>query len=101
MRASKDSSQSNNSYTTNKTLSFLIITYFQVTHSHLYKILATGLRFFTFYGPIGRPDMDYFGFANMYFAGERLRSSIMVILIMTFIETLLLSSRLLRGLSNY
>ncbi|GGA65160.1 GDP-mannose 4,6-dehydratase [Ornithinibacillus halotolerans] len=40
------------------------------TYSHLYKIPATGLRFFTVYGPMGRPDMAYFGFANKYFTGE-------------------------------
>lgn len=40
------------------------------TYSHLYKIPATGLRFFTVYGPMGRPDMAYFGFANKFFAGE-------------------------------
>jgi len=40
------------------------------TYSHLYKIPATGLRFFTVYGPMGRPDMAYFGFTNKYFAGE-------------------------------
>lgn len=40
------------------------------TYSHLYKIPATGLRFFTVYGPMGRPDMAYFGFANRYFAGK-------------------------------
>ncbi|MEM4997254.1 GDP-mannose 4,6-dehydratase [Priestia sp. SB1] len=40
------------------------------TYSHLYKIPATGLRFFTVYGPLGRPDMAYFGFANKYFADE-------------------------------
>jgi UDP-glucuronate 4-epimerase len=43
------------------------------TYSHLYKIPATGLRFFTVYGPLGRPDMAYFGFANKYFAGEPIR----------------------------
>src|SRR5699024_4688857 len=32
------------------------------TYSHLYKIPITGLRFFTVYGPEGRPDMAYFGF---------------------------------------
>ncbi len=37
------------------------------TYSHLYKIPATGLRFFTVYGPMGRPDMSYFKFANQYF----------------------------------
>ncbi|MEK6263433.1 MAG: GDP-mannose 4,6-dehydratase [Clostridium sp.] len=39
------------------------------TYSHLYKIPATGLRFFTVYGPMGRPDMAYFGFTNNYFKG--------------------------------
>jgi UDP-glucuronate 4-epimerase len=43
------------------------------TYSHLYKIPSTGLRFFTVYGPMGRPDMAYFGFANKYFAGEPIR----------------------------
>ncbi|MGE4588707.1 MAG: GDP-mannose 4,6-dehydratase [Acidaminococcaceae bacterium] len=40
------------------------------TYSHLYKIPSTGLRFFTVYGPMGRPDMAYFGFTDKYFAGE-------------------------------
>lgn len=40
------------------------------TYSHLYKIPTTGLRFFTVYGPMGRPDMAYFRFADKYFAGE-------------------------------
>ncbi|HEY5556706.1 GDP-mannose 4,6-dehydratase [Acetobacterium sp.] len=40
------------------------------TYSHLYQIPATGLRFFTVYGPMGRPDMAYFGFTQKYFAGE-------------------------------
>jgi len=43
------------------------------TYSHLYKIPATGLRFFTVYGPMGRPDMAYFSFTNKYFAGEPIR----------------------------
>ena len=43
------------------------------TYSHLYDIPATGLRFFTVYGPLGRPDMAYFGFANKHFAGEPIR----------------------------
>lgn len=34
------------------------------TYAHLYKIPCTGLRFFTVYGPWGRPDMAYFKFAN-------------------------------------
>jgi len=40
------------------------------TYSHLYKIPATGLRFFTVYGPMGRPDMAYFSFTQTYFAGK-------------------------------
>ncbi|TKD70743.1 GDP-mannose 4,6-dehydratase [Pseudalkalibacillus hwajinpoensis] len=43
------------------------------TYSHLYNVPATGLRFFTVYGPMGRPDMAYFGFANKYFAGEPIK----------------------------
>lgn len=43
------------------------------TYSHLYNIPATGLRFFTVYGPMGRPDMAYFGFADKYFKGEPIR----------------------------
>ncbi|QQP69555.1 NAD-dependent epimerase [Carnobacterium sp. CS13] len=40
------------------------------TYSHLYGIPTTGLRFFTVYGPWGRPDMAYFSFANKIIAGE-------------------------------
>ncbi|MDE1549933.1 NAD-dependent epimerase/dehydratase family protein [Jeotgalibaca caeni] len=40
------------------------------TYSHLYKIPATGLRFFTVYGPMGRPDMAYFGFTDKFFNDE-------------------------------
>lgn len=43
------------------------------TYSHLYKIPSTGLRFFTVYGPMGRPDMAYFGFTDKYFKGEPIR----------------------------
>lgn len=39
-------------------------------YSKLYAIPATGLRFFTVYGPAGRPDMAYFGFTNKLLAGE-------------------------------
>lgn len=42
-------------------------------YSHLYDIPATGLRFFTVYGPWGRPDMAYFGFTNKILAGEPIR----------------------------
>lgn len=43
------------------------------TYSRLYKIPATGLRFFTVYGPMGRPDMAYYSFTQKYFAGEPIR----------------------------
>jgi UDP-glucuronate 4-epimerase len=43
------------------------------TYSYLYKIPATGLRFFTVYGPYGRPDMSYFNFTKSYFAGEPIK----------------------------
>lgn len=43
------------------------------TYSHLYKIPATGLRFFTVYGPMGRPDMAYFGFTQKYFEGKPIK----------------------------
>lgn len=39
-------------------------------YSKLYDIPTTGLRFFTVYGPMGRPDMAYFGFANRLCKGE-------------------------------
>ena len=40
------------------------------SYSHLYSIPSTGLRFFTVYGPWGRPDMAYFSFTQKMFAGE-------------------------------
>lgn len=40
------------------------------TYAHLYKIPCTGLRFFTVYGPLGRPDMAYFKFANLIYEGK-------------------------------
>jgi UDP-glucuronate 4-epimerase len=40
------------------------------SYSSLYRIPATGLRFFTVYGPMGRPDMAYFLFAQKYFKRE-------------------------------
>ena len=42
-------------------------------YSKLYNIPSTGLRFFTVYGPAGRPDMAYFGFTNKLIAGETIR----------------------------
>ncbi len=39
-------------------------------YSKLYNIPCTGLRFFTVYGPMGRPDMAYFGFTNKLIKGE-------------------------------
>jgi UDP-glucuronate 4-epimerase len=40
------------------------------SYSHLYRIPATGLRFFTVYGPWGRPDMAYFSFTQKLLKGE-------------------------------
>lgn len=42
-------------------------------YSKLYNILSTGLRFFTVYGPVGRPDMAYFGFTNKLVKGEKIQ----------------------------
>ncbi len=42
-------------------------------YSKLYDIPSTGLRFFTVYGPAGRPDMAYFGFTNKLRAGEKIQ----------------------------
>lgn len=42
-------------------------------YSKLYGIPATGLRFFTVYGPFGRPDMAYFSFTNKILAGETIK----------------------------
>lgn len=43
---------------------------FAYAYSKLYKIPSTGLRFFTVYGPLGRPDMAYFKFTNKLVKGE-------------------------------
>lgn len=68
------------------------------TYSHLYGIPTTGLRFFTVYGPFGRPDMAYFKFANkimreepitIYNHGDMYRDFTYVDDIVTGIETLL------------
>ena len=42
-------------------------------YSKLYNIPSTGLRFFTVYGPAGRPDMAYFGFTNKLIKGESIQ----------------------------
>lgn len=42
-------------------------------YSKLYNIPSTGLRFFTVYGPAGRPDMAYFGFTDKLRAGEKIK----------------------------
>ena len=46
-----------------------------IAHSYakLYNIPSTGLRFFTVYGPAGRPDMAYFGFTNKLIKGETIQ----------------------------
>jgi len=43
------------------------------TYSHIYGMAITGLRFFTVYGPYGRPDMAAFAFANKIMKGEQVR----------------------------
>ncbi|MFB5283680.1 GDP-mannose 4,6-dehydratase [Peribacillus sp. Hz7] len=43
------------------------------SYSKLYGISSTGLRFFTVYGPMGRPDMAYFGFSNKLVKGEKIQ----------------------------
>ena len=43
------------------------------SYSKLYNIPSTGLRFFTVYGPAGRPDMAYFGFTNKLLKGEMIQ----------------------------
>lgn len=42
-------------------------------YAKLYNIPSTGLRFFTVYGPAGRPDMAYFGFTNQLIKGETIK----------------------------
>ncbi len=42
-------------------------------YAKLYDIPCTGLRFFTVYGPAGRPDMAYFSFTNQLLAGEKIK----------------------------
>ncbi len=42
-------------------------------YSKLYNIPSTGLRFFTVYGPCGRPDMAYFGFTNKLLKGKKIQ----------------------------
>jgi UDP-glucuronate 4-epimerase len=46
---------------------------FAHTYSHLYGLPTTGLRFFTVYGPWGRPDMAYFLFTRAILAGEPIK----------------------------
>ena len=43
------------------------------TYSHLYDIPSTGLRFFTVYGPYGRPDMAYFSFTKKILHGDKIK----------------------------
>lgn len=43
------------------------------SYSKLYNIPSTGLRFFTVYGPAGRPDMAYFGFTNKLLKGDTIK----------------------------
>ena len=46
---------------------------FAHAYSKLYQIPSTGLRFFTVYGPAGRPDMAYFSFTNKLLKGEKIQ----------------------------
>ena len=46
---------------------------FAYCYAKLYSIPCTGLRFFTVYGPMGRPDMAYFKFTNQLLAGEKIK----------------------------
>ncbi|MBQ4020226.1 MAG: GDP-mannose 4,6-dehydratase [Erysipelotrichaceae bacterium] len=43
------------------------------TYTHLFAVKSTGLRFFTVYGPAGRPDMAYFSFTRKLLNGEKIR----------------------------
>lgn len=43
------------------------------TYAHLFHIPATGLRFFTVYGPFGRPDMAYYSFSEKIISGEKIK----------------------------
>lgn len=43
------------------------------TYATLYGLPSTGLRFFTVYGPAGRPDMAYFDFTNKMMKGETIK----------------------------
>jgi UDP-glucuronate 4-epimerase len=45
---------------------------FAYNYSHLFRIPTTGLRFFTVYGPWGRPDMAYYGFAEKICNGDQI-----------------------------
>ena len=44
---------------------------FAHSYSHLYNLPTTGLRFFTVYGPWGRPDMAYYKFTKSIIKGEK------------------------------
>lgn len=60
------------------------------TYSHLYGVPTTGLRFFTVYGPFGRPDMAYFKFANKIMKDEPLPSITMAICTVTLPMSMIL-----------
>ena len=49
------------------------VSLYAATNSKLYNIPSTGLRFFTVYGPCGRPDMAYFSFTNKLLKGETIQ----------------------------
>ena len=55
------------------------------TYSHLYSLPTTGLRFFTVYGPWGRPDMALFTFTKSILEGKKFQFITMVITRETYI----------------
>lgn len=63
-------------------------------YSKLYNIPSTGLRFFTVYGPAGRPDMAYFGFTNKLLKGETIQISTTVTASVTLLMWMILSRAL-------
>ena len=67
------------------------------SYSHLYKIKVTGLRFFTVYGPWGRPDMAYFKFFDHILRGKKIE----VFNYKKMLETLLLLMIFLMEFINY
>ena len=73
------------------------------TYSHLYKITTVGLRFFTVYGPWGRPDMAYYFFTKAILEGKKIQlfNQGLNLRDYTYIDDIVESiSRMLRGLDS-